>query len=29
MTFPCRGYIRFPRGQNKCQMGYASVYVTA
>jgi C1A family cysteine protease len=24
-----QGYIRFPRGQNKCQMGYASVYVTA
>jgi len=22
-----QGYIRFPRGQNKCQMGYASVYV--
>jgi cathepsin L len=21
------GYIKFPRGQNKCQMGYASVYV--
>jgi len=21
-----QGYIRFPRGQNKCQMGYASVY---
>jgi len=24
-----QGYIRFPRGQNKCQMGYASVYPTA
>jgi len=24
-----KGYIRFPRGQNKCSMGYASVHATA